>query len=212
MPPRKPVQPNLPKTSLPGAGTAGHKPAPSSRRMRGFESAAQLVAERIRAAGQSRGFAVSRVLTHWVEIVGEDIARMARPVKLGHAPRRGEGTLGATLTLLVGSAHAPVVQMQIPRIIERVNACYGHAAISRIAITQTSAHAPGAFAEAAAPFAPAPRRDPALTARAAAASDGVQDNALREALARLGERVLARAAGPAPSAPPPPAPACGPRP
>lgn len=168
-------------------------PPRASRRMKGFEPAASLVAERIRTAGASRGFAVARILTHWAEIVGPDIARMARPAKLGHSARRGEGPLGATLTLLVSSAHAPVVQMQIPRIIERVNACYGHAAISRITLTQTTARTGATgFAEPAPAFAPAPPADPAVAAQAAAASEGVQDDGLRAALERLAAQVLAR--------------------
>ena len=36
------------------------------------------------------------------------------------------------MTLLVSSAHAPMIQMQLPQIIEKVNATYGYAAISRI--------------------------------------------------------------------------------
>ena len=197
MPPRPPSDPE---------STAARRRVPAAppvRRMRGFEPAASLVAERIRAAGQSRGFAMARVLTHWAEIVGPEIARVTRPVKLGHAARRGEGGLGATLTLLVAPGHSPVVQMQIPRIVERVNACYGHAAISRIALTQAGAggrgRALGGFSEGPAPFSgPAPEApaDPPGP-RALAAAEGVRDDALREALARLATRVLADPPGPA---------------
>ena len=58
-------------------------PSPTTRRMRGFEPAAGLVQDRIRKAGESRGFAVSRLLTHWAEIVGADTAACTRPVKMG---------------------------------------------------------------------------------------------------------------------------------
>ncbi len=51
---------------------------------------------------------------------------MTRPVKVGY-PREG---LGATLTLLTRAADAPMVQMQLPVIKDKVNACYGYAAIS----------------------------------------------------------------------------------
>ena len=50
--------------------------------MRGFEPAAGLLREPIRLAGETRGFAITRLLTQWAEIVGEDVARMARPVKM----------------------------------------------------------------------------------------------------------------------------------
>lgn len=165
--------------------------APNARRMRGFEQTAGLLKERIRTAGASRGFAVTRLLTHWPEIVGTDIAGMARPVKVGY---RRDG-LGATLTLLTTGAQAPILEMQKEVIRERVNACYGYAAISKVLITQT---APSGFAEGQVAFAPAPPPpaappDPALMRRAAEAVEGVGDPSLRAALEALGKNILARA-------------------
>jgi hypothetical protein len=164
-------------------------PQALSRRMRGFEPASGLLADRIRQAGEKRGFAVARLLTHWAEVAGEDLARITRPVKVGY----GREGFGATLTLLTSSAHAPMVQMQVPALRDRVNACYGYAAIARITLTQT---APTGFAEGQAAFTPAPRdtrppvTDPALAARAAEAAGGVQDPGLREALAELAQNIL----------------------
>lgn len=166
-------------------------PFSPSRRMRGFEPASGLLGERIRQASEKRGFAVARLLTHWAEIVGPETAGMARPVKMSY----GQQGFGATLTLLTTSSHAPILQMQIPRIIERVNACYGYSAVSRITVTQT---APTGFAEGHVDFdmtarpAPAPTVDPETTARAAEAAEGVRDNGLRAALERLGQNVIAR--------------------
>ncbi len=146
-----------------------------------------LLERRIRTASEARGFAVTRLLTHWAEIVGEETARVARPVNVSYS----KGGFGATLTVLTTSAQAPMLQMQLPQIQERVNACYGHRAISRIRITQT---APTGFAEGQAQFAPAPtpepRPDPAIKARAAEAAGNVENESLREALAALGENVM----------------------
>lgn len=69
--------------------------------MRGFEAAASLVANRVRSVGESRGFAVARLLTHWQEVVGPELAAHTRPVKISH----GKG-FGATLVLLVPGARA----------------------------------------------------------------------------------------------------------
>ncbi|MCB2093125.1 MAG: DUF721 domain-containing protein [Rhodobacteraceae bacterium] len=161
------------------------------RRRRGFELASGLLRNQIRSAGETRGFAVSRLLTHWPEIVGQEVAAMARPVKVSYA----KGGFGATLTLLTTGASAPILQMQIPAIRERVNACYGYNAISRISVTQT---APTGFAEGQVAFAPAPMtsppRDPAIARAATALSDGVHDADLRSALAALAEKVLSRPA------------------
>jgi len=171
--------------------TRSPHPAPSARRrMRGFEPAWLLLSDGIRAAGEKRGFAVVRLLTHWPEIAGEDLARITRPVKIGYS-RDG---FGATLTLLTAPAQAPMVQMQLPVLRERVNACYGYAAISRISLTQT---APTGFAEGRADFLPAPpvpspAADPALCSEASARVQGVQDDALRAALETLTLNFLTR--------------------
>jgi len=168
-------------------------PPDPTRRMRGFEPASGFLREPVRHAGESRGFAVARLLTHWPEVVGEDLARMTRPVRIGYS-RDG---LGATLTLLVASAHAPMVQMQLPRITEKVNAVYGYAAISRIALTQTAATG---FAEGQAEFLSArgPAQDPAQAAApeildaARETAAPIADPALRDALEALARNILNR--------------------
>ncbi len=101
---------------------------------------------------------------------------------------------GATLTLLTTSAQAPMVQMQLPKLRERVNACYGYAAISRISLTQT---APAGFDEGQADFGRTPpararAADPALCREASAAVLGVQDDGLRAALESLTLNFLTR--------------------
>ena len=168
--------------------------ASPARRKRGFEPAATLLKERIRACGETRGFAVSRLLTAWPEIVGEKTATMTRPVKIGYS----KGGMGATLTLLVSSAHAPMVQMQLPSIREKVNGCYGYNAISRIHLTQTAATG---FSEGQAEFsgaskAPPRPTDPAILAEANRTAAGVGDAGLRSALAQLTENFLKRTKAP----------------
>ncbi len=166
------------------------------RRLRGFEAAAGLLRERIRTAGESRGFALSRLLTHWAEIVGEEIAARAQPVKVGYGRGKDKdgGGLGATLTLLVQGSAAPLVQMQIPQIQERVNGCYGYNAISRIHLTQTAGTG---FAEGQSPFVAQPKSaarppDPEVLRAVAELSREVQDESLRAMLEALGEKVLSR--------------------
>ena len=172
------------------AKTALPPPSPEHRR-RGFEPAFGLVKDAVRAAGETRGFAVARLLTHWPEVAGEEMARKTRPVKIGY----GKGGMGATLTLLVRAAEAPMVQMALPVLKERVNAVYGYAAISHIHLTQTAATG---FAEGQAEFVRAPKAgpqtDPQAAARAQVAAEGVEDPALRAALEQLGQNILTRRA------------------
>jgi len=157
--------------------------------MRGFESASGLLRDPIRKAGESRGFAVTKLLTHWPEVAGPDLAPLCRPVKIGY----GQGGLGATLTLLATGAAAPLVQMQLERLREKVNAIYGYAAISRIRVTQTAAEG---FAEPQRAFEGSNIAQPSAQALARAQqvvstmTEGVADDGLKTALDRLAANVL----------------------
>lgn len=156
---------------------------------RGFARAATLLQPRIRAASEERGFAVTRLLTHWPEVVGTATAQIATPVNVTY----GKGGMGATLTLLTTGAQAPMLEMQKDQIRDKVNACYGYRAIARVRITQT---APTGFAEGRVAFAPAPkqRREPDAAARteAQSLSDNIVNDDLRAALAALGANVLSK--------------------
>jgi hypothetical protein len=167
-------------------------PDPSpQRRQRGFEAAGGLVKAPVRAVGETRGFAVARLLTHWAEVAGEDLAAKTRPVKIGY----GKGGMGATLTLLVKAAEAPMVQMALPQLKDRVNAVYGYAAVNHIHLTQTAATG---FAEGQADFAHGPKvveppaPDPAILAKAHTVAEGVGDPSLRAALEQLAQNILTR--------------------
>ncbi len=156
---------------------------------KGFSRAATLLQGRIRVASESRGFAQSRLLTHWAEIVGENVAAVAIPVSVGY----GKGGLGATLTVLTTGAQAPMVEMQKEQLRERVNACYGYNAIARVRITQT---APTGFADGKVAFQAAPKPtsppDPDVVAAARDVAQGVASDDLRLALQALATNVLAK--------------------
>ncbi|WP_170571714.1 DUF721 domain-containing protein [Ruegeria atlantica] len=157
---------------------------------RGFKRTATLLNGQIRRAGESRGFAVSRLLTHWAEIVGQDMAAIARPVNVGY----GKGGIGATLTVLTTGPQAPMLEMQKEQLRSKVNAVYGYNAISRVRITQT---APTGFAEGQASFdhkpkSAKPKIDPEIEAEADRTARDVHDGELRAALERLGRNVLSK--------------------
>ncbi len=178
---------------------------------KGFLQAGSLLEIGLRQSMAKRGFGESRVLTHWAEIVGADIARIAEPLKLNY-PKDG---FGADLVVLCVGANAPLVQMQIPDIIERVNSCYGYRAITRVKVTQTRgkhgegkhasvAHAamsqsaptglvPSGFAEEATPFQHRTKADILRVSKKQnmhRALANVQNPALKTALESLGESVF----------------------
>lgn len=162
------------------------QPRPKST-TRGFSRAATLMQTRIRKASEDRGFAVSRLLTHWTEVVGETTAKIATPVNVSY----GKGGMGATLTVLTTGAQAPMLEMQKEQIREKVNACYGYRAISRVRITQT---APTGFSEGRVAFTPAPSKkktpSEAMQSTAKTLSEGIESNDLRTALSTLGANVI----------------------
>ncbi len=157
------------------------------RRMRGFERAVTLVGSELRSPAEKRGFAETKLLTHWAEIVGPDIANVAVPVKI----KFGRG-FGGTLQVLTTGAQAPMLAMQKQIIITRVNACYGYSAIKDVQITQT---APTGFADGKVAFEqqkpkarPAP--DPARLSKATESLDTITDPGLRDALRKLAGNIV----------------------
>lgn len=157
----------------------------------GFSSASKLLQGRIRKAAEGRGFAQTRVLTHWDEIAGADVAAISRPVEVSYA----KGGFGGTLTLLTTGAMAPMVEMRREEIRARINAVYGYNAISRVRVTQT---APTGFAEGQVDFQHRPKdtgpkaASPEVQSRARVVAEGVGDADLRAALERLAANVISK--------------------
>ena len=163
-----------------------------NRRANGFVQTGGLLQKNVRKASEKRGFVETRLLTHWAEIVGQETATICRPVKVSY----GREGFGATLVLLTTGAWAPLVQADLPKLKDKVNAVYGYAAISRIRLTQTSATG----LEVAPPIPPAkgqPQRpiDPSKMQLIHKEVSDVADNDLRSALAELGQNILTRSKG-----------------
>ncbi|WP_022705919.1 MULTISPECIES: DUF721 domain-containing protein [Paracoccus] len=160
------------------------------RRSRGFQAASLLLTQRVQKAAEGRGFAVSRLLTNWPEIAGPQLAAVTRPVRISHS----RGAFGATLTLLTTGPMAPMVEMQLPQLRDRVNACYGYNAVQRISLTQTAATG---FAEGQASFAGAPKAapvppSPEAERAATRAAQGFEDPTLAAAIQRLALNIATR--------------------
>lgn len=126
-------------------------------------------------AFRRRGFVEPVLATGWRDIVGEETARHAIPVRIDF-PRGSRS--GGTLHIRVEGAHAPDLQHNAPRIVERINSFYGYAAVARLALHQG----------------PVETREPARAPRERAGRKapeigGVKDPRLREALRGLGTTI-----------------------
>ncbi|WP_232476254.1 DUF721 domain-containing protein [Flavisphingomonas formosensis] len=116
--------------------TTGRDKKESAARSNRPRAVADMLPDIGRAAFRRFGFVQSAVVTRWAEIVGERYAGVSTPESIRFPQgRRAEGVL----TLVVESAHAPMLQHVAPAIIERVNRFFGYAAVARLAIRQGAA-------------------------------------------------------------------------
>lgn len=135
-----------------------------------------------RRAGVSIGLVQS-----WDEIVGPRLAGRTRPEKIQWPRRMSDDDPFEPATLLIACEGATALHLQheTAEVIGRVNAFLGFPAIGRIRIVQKPVRR---IEEAARPR---PRAlTPPENARLSAAVSGIEDDALREALERLGRSVL----------------------
>lgn len=142
----------------------------------------------IKALDERFGRGAGALESRWVEIVGEQIARVSRPQKL----TKGCSGAGGTLELRVPGAAALLVQHQERDILQRVNLFLGEGAVERLRIAQGPIKP--LPRPTAAPPPPRPKLAPLpaaveaeLKAEVAAAPEG-----LREALESLGRAVRRR--------------------
>jgi hypothetical protein len=132
---------------------------------------------------KAQGFASSEIIARWADIVGAEIAAHSEPMKIAW-PRavNDDAPEPATLVLRVEGPAALEIQHLSAVILERVNRFFGWQAIGRITLRQAPLH------RRAPPAPPAPP-DPEVAARIAAGLPAVEDDELRQALARLGAAI-----------------------
>jgi hypothetical protein len=132
---------------------------------------------------KAQGFASTEIIARWADIVGAEIAAHSEPMKISWPRAVGEDSPEpATLVLRVEGPAALEIQHLSAVILERVNRFFGWQAIGRIALRQ----APLRRRE---PPTPSPPLDPEVAARIAATMPAIEDEDLRQALARLGASI-----------------------
>jgi hypothetical protein len=132
---------------------------------------------------KAQGFASAEILARWGDIVGTDIAAVSEPIKINWPRPVGDKTPEpATLVLRVEGPAALEIQHMSAVILERVNRFFGWQAIGRIALRQAPLRRREAPPKPAAPH-------PALTEEIAQSLPELEDDALRQAVARLGAAI-----------------------
>ena len=135
------------------------------------------------AAYAKQGFAARELVTRWPEIAGREIAAHAEPLKMQWPrPVEGQPQQPATLVLRVDGPMALEIQHSSGVILERVNRFFGWHAVGKLALRQGPLSRP-----------PQRRRppppDPRSVAKVAETLTAIEDDALRDALARLGAAI-----------------------
>jgi len=143
-----------------------------------------LLGATLSGAFKAQGFANTEILARWADIVGPEVAAHSEPMKINWPRPLGEDAppQPATLVLRVEGPTALEIQHLSAVILERVNRFFGWQAIGRIALRQ----APLRRRE---PPKRRPAPDPAVAARIAESLPQVEDEDLRQALARLGAAI-----------------------
>jgi len=135
------------------------------------------------AAYAKQGFAARELVIRWAEIAGTEIAAHAEPLKMQWPrPVDGQPQEPATLVLRVEGPMALEIQHSSDVILERVNRFFGWHAVGRLALRQ------GPLSRRPKPQRPPPP-DAKAVAQVAKTLTAVEDDALRDALARLGAAI-----------------------
>lgn len=166
----------------------GSRPAEKPRG-RGFAAAAAAAKSPLRLAAAKRGIAETRLLTHWPDIAGERLAAISRPCRVKH---RGGLALGGVLELEVEGSRLSEIEHELAQLCERVNAFYGYSAIVDIRLLRATAPLPPPARKTRKRQARAEDLPEAQQAALRGLTGAIQDDALRDALSRLGANVLSR--------------------
>lgn len=155
------------------------------KRPRNASPLADLVGRTVGDAFAKQGFAAAEIVTHWREIVGDDLAKRSEPIKLAW-PRRDDPASVGVLQIRVEGAYALEIQHLQPVIIERVNRYFGWRCVGRLAIRQGPV-VPRRKR-------PVPRKEPTAEeiARTRATLGKFEDDALGQSVARLGALIEAQ--------------------
>ena len=105
---------------------------PPKNRLNKMRRLSTMIEPMVAPSANERGFAISRLISHWHDIVG-DTAAWCRPADI-HFPRGSRNN--GTLKLQIASGRGPQAQAMSAQIVDQVNAAFGYQAVGRITLVQ----------------------------------------------------------------------------
>ena len=141
-----------------------------------------------KAVYERHGFAYGEILAQWEAILGERLSEHTRPSRIKWPKQPSSARkYGGVLVVQADPGFALELQYEVPRLIERVNSYFGYGAIAGVKIVQGTVK-PGPNRRRKEPAAPDLGEALGLNERLA----GIDDEALRNALVRLGRGLKSR--------------------
>jgi hypothetical protein len=141
-----------------------------------------------RGVYERHGFAYGEILAQWDAILGERLSEHTRPARIKWPKQPSSARkYGGVLVVQADPGFALELQYEVPRLIERVNGYFGYGAIAGVKIMQCTTLA-GRDRRRKEPAELSPGETQDLKERLA----GIDDEALRNALARLGRGLKSR--------------------
>jgi hypothetical protein len=156
----------------------------TAKRAHGPRALAALLPKVAAPALRRRGFTAVEIVTNWTEIVGPVLAQETAPERLSF-PQGARS--GGTLHVRASGSIALELQHLAPVIVERINICFGYAAVARIALIQAPGPARPDVARRQAP--PAPPLDADRLRKIESSTGDIGPEPLRHALRQLGKAV-----------------------
>jgi hypothetical protein len=155
------------------------------RRLNRVVGAGEALQKVLDPAFRKRGFAARDVVTHWAAMVPSPYDLVSAPDRLAW-PRNERNAGGAVLYLRCAPGHALALNHEGPKIAAAINRYFGYVLVASVRLSAepfVKATQPAHIADK-----PVPRRDAAIYA----ATEGVADEGLRDALRRLGSGIKGR--------------------
>lgn len=143
-----------------------------------------------RKAINTRGVAWAGLIANWPEIAGPQLRDISRPEKLswrdGKSAKSDLAKTGGTLVLKVAHGRALEAQYAVPQILDKISTYFGYPAISQVKIVQGDIARPQTHEKT-----PLPPLDTATQEEIDHQMLNIDNDALKEALARLARGVMA---------------------
>lgn len=132
---------------------------------------------------------LGRVVTHWEDIIGKDMALKTQPARLSYRQKKGKKA-EFTLEVCANSAESTLLRYRVDLILERINRIFGENIITAIRFIPQTANTSGLDSLTAARGQRQKILTPEQKNGLSHMLTEIDDTEIREKLVKLGEAIL----------------------